>query len=520
MNSEQRQNIRGLVKKYSDSGTESLIAFVAETDGLFSACQELLHSLDAAGSTSTEWLQRECSEEDVQFHAFLEEVIKIVTLFQPSREGEDHHTTLGVSADAGLDEIKQAYRALSRRYHPDTASSSYRDNPEKFIAINKAYHALLNADSKNEKKQFLDQEKQWRRKKTRSVSTEQRRKVFIWTLGLLIIFGIISTIASLNYKKRAMLAGLQESRGAFIPPVRKASGVSIGKGMNVEKQPTELPSLPVDNLENPEQELVAMVREEPKIEPLNVRLKELPQKEFAKEIATQAIANKEQRTVKQPGKTQPSRIKEKIDISVAAHAAPSSALESVVGKESSEVVDGPRQINSIEPDVIFNTKAPAPADSIGNNTEREAKLTPATVTEVRPLPAELSQENMYKQEVPDMQTRVNSFFSKYTKAYEQRNLLLFSRFFEPDAEENSKPFTTMLPTYLDLFAATSQASLQIEQKSWQQVDSNIAIDGRFKIYLKYIDGRIINGSGPIEFVLVEKDGEFFVKKMKYIFKTE
>ena len=52
MNSGQRLQIRDLVKKYSDSGTESLVVFVAETDGMLAACQELLRSLETAGATS------------------------------------------------------------------------------------------------------------------------------------------------------------------------------------------------------------------------------------------------------------------------------------------------------------------------------------------------------------------------------------------------------------------------------------------------------------------------------------
>ncbi|NTW88062.1 MAG: J domain-containing protein, partial [Desulfobulbaceae bacterium] len=406
----------------------------------------------------------------------MEEVIKIVALFQPShQEGEDHHTTLGVSDDAGLNEIKPAYRTLSRRYHPDTASSSYRDNPEKFIAINKAYHALLSQDSNSEKEQYLHQNKQWRRKKTRSVSTEQRRKVFTWTLGLLIVFVVISAIASINYKKRAMLAGLQESRGAFIPPVRKVSGVSAGKEVNVEKQPTELPALTTDTIEKPKQKLVAKVQAEPKIEPLNVQLKEVPRKKFAKESATETIPNKEQQSVKQPGRTQPTRTREKMEVSLIAHAAPSSTLESIGDKETpdegdnhyieqragvknkTEKTDGPvidlaiegkdateiaagafekasmpsavsinhqpallEQVNSFEPDVIFNTKAPAPDNIIAINTERKAKLKQVTATEITSLPVEFTQEKMHKQETPTMQTRLDYFFANYTKAYEQR----------------------------------------------------------------------------------------------------
>jgi hypothetical protein len=125
-----------------------------------------------------------------------------------------------------------------------------------------------------------------------------------------------------------------------------------------------------------------------------------------------------------------------------------------------------------------------------------------------------------KPEKPDMRTRVESFFTNYIKAYEQRNLILFSRFFDAEAEENGKPFTAILPTYLDLFAVTNHVSLQVNERTWHLVDGAVAVDGRFKVNLEYKDGRTINGSGPIGFVLVDNNGELLIKNMQYVFHTE
>jgi hypothetical protein len=53
--------------------------------------------------------------------------------------GQDPHRTLGVPPGAGEAEIKRAYRALAKRYHPDAREGS----AARFIEIRAAYEALL-----------------------------------------------------------------------------------------------------------------------------------------------------------------------------------------------------------------------------------------------------------------------------------------------------------------------------------------------------------------------------------------
>lgn len=59
---------------------------------------------------------------------------------------QDPYSILGVSPNASNDDIKKAYRELSRKYHPD----SYVDNPlsdlaeEKFKEVQEAYKQIMN----------------------------------------------------------------------------------------------------------------------------------------------------------------------------------------------------------------------------------------------------------------------------------------------------------------------------------------------------------------------------------------
>jgi DnaJ-class molecular chaperone len=65
---------------------------------------------------------------------------------------KDYYNILGLNATATPEQIKEAYRKLAKRYHPDVRSSSpnevHEPNPDKFRDVAEAYAVLSVRESR------------------------------------------------------------------------------------------------------------------------------------------------------------------------------------------------------------------------------------------------------------------------------------------------------------------------------------------------------------------------------------
>jgi len=66
---------------------------------------------------------------------------------------KDYYQILGINKGASIDEVKKAYKALARKYHPDVAKNK-KEAETKFKEINEAYQVLSNPQKKSQYDQF------------------------------------------------------------------------------------------------------------------------------------------------------------------------------------------------------------------------------------------------------------------------------------------------------------------------------------------------------------------------------
>lgn len=68
------------------------------------------------------------------------------------KQSEDYYKVLGVDARASIEDIKRAYRALAKDFHPDklqaVSDAMRRLAEEKFKEINEAYQVLSSPDGR------------------------------------------------------------------------------------------------------------------------------------------------------------------------------------------------------------------------------------------------------------------------------------------------------------------------------------------------------------------------------------
>ncbi|XP_057782394.1 NAD(P)H-quinone oxidoreductase subunit T, chloroplastic [Salvia miltiorrhiza] len=96
------------------------------------------------GGSSSSSTKEQAKEEDRSLGEKFSELL--------NSSSDSYYQFLGVPTNADMEEIKAAYRRLSKEYHPDTTVLPLRTASEKFMKLREIYNVLSN----EEKRKFYD----------------------------------------------------------------------------------------------------------------------------------------------------------------------------------------------------------------------------------------------------------------------------------------------------------------------------------------------------------------------------
>lgn len=517
MNQQQRQLISRFIKKYStENGTESMLDYVADANGMLGACKELFDINGAIDNTLVDWFYQECSRYSVAPDSFADAVTQMLAIFNGNYESQDHYATLGLTSDANANEVKSAYRKLSLQHHPDRAANNATCDPQIFININKAYRAITEPEKCNLQNSSPESKPEWNATQKRTVTAIQKKKLIYWGSGMVVILLVMMVVGSVNVRKRAMLAGLTENRAAFVPPqnevVQETPDKIVGRDDVALAKEENIPPKPIEPMVNVFKEvmettvqvdkdvIVTSVRElsrgDEKSPPKRNEI--LPKLKKEQIVVVESVR---QTPLQADGTTQADSIElqsDRLPIEISDEEQP----------ETEPVVQN--EIINIQAQTVTKTEAPETEKLLTDKVYDEKNINHQSVkTEFSP------KDNVVEPE--DQQKQIDQFFTEYQKAYAERNIISFSRYFSPEAIENDKPFSVMIPAYIDLFESTSDILLKINVLFWQNRDEKVQVEGRFSVKLKYKRGRESTGAGTISFLLRKEDGSYKIASLAYEF---
>ena len=564
MNTQEREQIGRLIRRFAaKAATDDLLVLIAETDGLLDACKRLL--AEAKDPVTAAWLQSECEAAKTRPNLFLAEIEDILTVIKPSQEHADLYALLELEPGAGREAIKRNYRRLSRRYHPDTGGNE--GDEDTFIRITQAYQRLMASAETTETELPTPRRENshWRNSVVAGSSdlrrTQKRRNVVVVALlSLALIF--VSLLAARTYNSRVMMTGLKNKGVAFVPPPQntmsktpppkspegQAADVGCAARTNCTPAPTTTTAAtdravpttkPTAAATTPSSDLpdehaastgrIAPTDTTPSGPTIAAGTNRTAQTTTPTTAATtnQTEPATKPTTAATPSPnladehtTRPDRIARTNDHPTdqpAYHLAPEKrkkilARAAIAAEHRNKTPKPPpavpdkklasattEKMPSAVPDKKIASAAPETTPPAGQTTQPTRAA--AAPSPEKPAVATTSATTRNDQQLA--RKRVDTFLNSYTTAYEQKNLMAFSRFFTVNATENGKPLNDVLSAYAELFHSARTLRFTVSPNKYENEQGQLLLRGRFSIAMNFEDGVSRIGQGEITFRLTD-----------------
>lgn len=518
--------------------TPDLIRLVAGDSAYMRFCRKIAD----AGAKNREWFTSFCRQngydpKDIRFKVCL--VAGALGIYKQV----DYYGILGVAPDADDAAIKQAYRKKAQMVHPDKIDGGQAGS-DKFIALNTAYSCLSDPDLRKMYNTLLDTEGQGLWVEGEKATPPPVRRIaagrFVgWMCvligGVVIAAYVFDFLHSRSYHLTSQqLSGerLRTSRAvkmAYRQKISASGGSSETRGRMIEPAPAGLhpPAGETDNeavlvFFNPKRPNRYWAAGDARHGSLDEAIDSASPQGGVKDtrsvdgvsshrmVASPAAVNNVPST-SQAGKKNRRTKKD--------------AAESVPVKKDVAVKPGNKAVRKKTPPPNAQTVPPIAAADVPVQVGRPvsdaapADKRPATGVQKSHVNQSDAAEMTMDEEVAGLfqKQRVLSFLEDYTKAYEEKDLDQFKKFFADNALEQGKPFESLLPKYQETFDRVKVLKYKIELKSvsMDEKGDKVHVDGNFAARYQLVDNDWGSSTGSIRMELMDAPNGFLVYRLDY-----
>ena len=522
-----------LVQKISSRpSTEELIFFIAQDDAITLACSELQSKIARNNKTEIKKISSLCQRHHISLAYLTRELNHIQNIFAPQKNISNNHKILGLQAGANITEVKQSYRKLSIKYHPDTSN---KNNTSKFIEITKAYQRIINNADKEENN-APPFPSAWRPRKNTPPPPQQRKKKYLYLFSLItgVIILVIVSI-SINYQKRAMLKNISK----ISPTSSPVKPLTESAPAIVEDHSTE--------------DYVFDESSTPAVQPHLIEMEQrplLPTSKISGQLSHQVPPDDRAFVPLTPESM--SHVQFLVpDIQTEAEAKNSRTASSFFDNQFNN-----EESSTQEADYVEEAKSIVRAEEEHNDlfsdileqeqpAEEKIKTTTPAVVVIQQNPKQKKTSSLFsgaryhkaivvkpkerkirkkKLPVPDteqstpnisIQQSLREFIQSYTAVYMSRNIAKFFLLFAEGALENGVPFSKIHHKYKQLFNATQSIDYSIDLLGTDIRDEGVSLTCRFKVQLVYTSKKTTSNTGTITFFLVKVKGRYKIKALSY-----
>ncbi len=528
MKESDKKNLKLLIRHLKTNiATEDLIKFVAISDGMLQACQNIVKT--EKGDALWDWFRQACNQEGVRPENIVFHLQRVLQIFSPSSEDDNDYSILCLEPGASLDEIKRAFRRLSVKHHPDMTGEDKEQATEKFIKICQAYKRLSQASTRSGKLNQQETKSPWIYKKEQVRSGTAKFRHFI-PLAVLAIFLLFFTFVAPTLYERHVIS----SRFSSQEPKKSLVKAKTPMKVTPVKKPIKMASLertdgfPKNTFRAfPEENKTEYIKKSLKVKDSNCDLQK-PDISVPRVMVVHKETDEAKKIVKTLAK--PHILLAKADADTAEPSTETPA-EKAQPQKATPVMQKSRQPKDEASIQVNGNKNHKTASTPGKTTREKheygnraqdkkdlAALPSSKVTaQKKQLPKKENEEMARRLNLDLLRARILYFVKNFCKTYAKRDFNKFAQMFSQDAFENGKSFTSLRPEYERLFKKVNMIDLTIIPDGWKTNNNMVKMHGHFNLYLQYYSGRKRNLSGLISMLLRDRSNSFKVKELTYKF---